>query len=117
MAVDHETVQLRIGSQHWGPLTPLDRAPETLLAYARDFLDRRGEGDTALWHVDELPDSGAELLGTHFARDLRTHVTALPLPYGIIAQDDERLTEHLAVPEGLITPRSPRKSSIAPAPR
>lgn len=103
MAVDHESVQLRIGSHHWGPMRALADAPETLLAYAHDFLDKRGEGEAALWHIDELPEGGAELLGTVFARDLRTHVTTLPLPYGIIAQDDGRSAEHLAVPDGLLT--------------
>jgi len=104
MAVDAETVQLRVGSKHWGPLASLDEAPEALLSYAQAFLRQRGEGETASWHVDELPDGGAELLGTHFARDLRTQVSALPPPYGIIAQDDGRSAEHLAVPDGLLTP-------------
>jgi precorrin-3B synthase len=104
MAVDAETVQLRVGSSHWGPLTPLHEAPEALLSYARTFLDLRGAGESALWHVDELPEGGTELLGEHHARDLRTQVSALPPPYGIIAQDDGRSAEHLAVPDGLLTP-------------
>jgi precorrin-3B synthase len=104
MAVDAETVQLRVGSHHWGPLVPLDEAPAALLSYAEAFLRLRGEGESALWHIDELPEGGAELLGTHHARDLRTQVSALPPPYGIIAQDDGRSAEHLAVPDGLLTP-------------
>ncbi|MEV7397681.1 nitrite reductase [Aeromicrobium sp. NPDC092404] len=104
MAVDAETAQLRAGSHHWGPLVPLDEAPGALLSYAAAFLASRGDGETALWHVDELPEGGAELLGIHHARDLRTQVSALPPPYGIIAQDDGRSAEHLAVPDGLLTP-------------
>ena len=104
MAVDAETMKLRVGSHHWGPLVALDEAPETLLSYARGFLGLRGEGESALWHIDELPQAGAELLGLHHARDLRTQVSALPPPYGIIAQDDGRNAEHRAVPDGLLTP-------------
>ncbi len=104
MAVDAKTVQLRIGSHLWGPLVPLDDAPEALLSYARRFLTLRGDGETALWHVDELPQGGEELLNEHHARDLRTQVSALPPPYGIIAQDDGRSAEHVAVPDGLLTP-------------
>jgi precorrin-3B synthase len=104
MAVDAETVQLRVGSHQWGPLMSLDEAAEALISYAHAFLRLRGEGETALWHIDELSDHGAELLGMHHARDLRTQVSALPPPYGIIAQDDGRSAEHLAVPDGLLTP-------------
>ncbi|MDX6232279.1 MAG: precorrin-3B synthase [Nocardioidaceae bacterium] len=104
MAVDAETVQLRVGSHQWGPLVPLGEAPAALLTYAEAFLRVRGDGETALWHIDELPEGGAELLGMHHARDLRTQVSALPPPYGIIAQDDRRNAEHLAVPDGVLTP-------------
>jgi precorrin-3B synthase len=104
MAVDADLVQLRVGTSHWGPLATLDEAPEALLSYARTFLDARGEGDTALWHVDELADGGAGLLGSHHARDLRTQVSSLPPPYGIIAQDDGRNAEHVAVADGVLTP-------------
>ncbi|MCW2799757.1 MAG: sulfite reductase subunit beta, partial [Aeromicrobium sp.] len=51
---------------------------------------------------------GAELFRPHHARDLRTHVSALPLPYGIITQDDGLTAEHLAVPDGLLTPEQAR---------
>ncbi|MCW2798846.1 MAG: sulfite reductase subunit beta, partial [Aeromicrobium sp.] len=98
MAVDAQTAQLRIGSHQWGELIPLTDAPEILLAYAKRFLARHGDGTSALWHVDELPGGGAELFRPHHARDLRTHVSALPLPYGIITQDDGLTAEHLAVP-------------------
>lgn len=103
-AVDHESVQVRVGTHHWGPVVTVAEAPEALLAYAHRFLAAAGEGDSALWHVDELPDGGSALVGSHHARDIRTQVTSLPLPYGIITQDDDRVAHHVAVPEGLLTP-------------
>ncbi len=103
-AVDARTAQVRIGSHHWGPLVPLGHAPQALLEHARGFLDRRGEGETARWHVDELPEGGAELLGRPPGRDPRARVSAQPPPYGILTQDDGRGAEHLAVPDGLLVP-------------
>ncbi|MET0468638.1 MAG: nitrite reductase [Aeromicrobium sp.] len=102
-AVDADAVQLRVGSHHWGPVASLADAPEALITYARRFLDAAGRGESALWHVDDLPDGGAGLIGSSYARDLRTHTTSLPLPYGIIAQDDGAAAEHVAVPDGLLT--------------
>ncbi len=102
-AVDAQHAQLRVGSDHWGPVTSLGEAAGALIAYAGRFLAAAGTGDSALWHVDELPRGGAELIGQSYARDARTHVTSLPLPYGIIAQDDGRDAEHVAVPDGLLT--------------
>ncbi len=102
-AVDAEQVQLRIGSHHWGPVVTLDEAPSALITYAERFLAVAGSGDTALWHVDELADGGISLVGQHFARDVRTQVISLPLPYGMIRQDDGDEAEHLAVPDGLLT--------------
>lgn len=102
-AVDPDHVQLRIGSHHWGPVVTLQEAPGALIAYAGRFLAAAGTGETALWHVDELTDGGADLIGQTFARDVRTQVTSLPLPYGMIAQDDGREAEHLAVPDGLLS--------------
>ncbi|AWB93627.1 sulfite reductase subunit beta [Aeromicrobium chenweiae] len=99
-AVDPAHVQLRVGTHHWGEVVAIDEAAEALVAYAMRFLDGAGTGDTALWHVDELPRGGAELLGQHHARDVRTQVTALPLPYGIIAQGGHLETEHVTVPDG-----------------
>ena len=100
MAVDSEAAQIRVGTQHWGEVVELDAVPEVLLDLARRFLDVNGSGDDALWHVDELPDGGADLLGLNHARDLRTQVTSLRVPFGVIAQDDGRSVEHVDVPEG-----------------
>jgi precorrin-3B synthase len=103
MAVDAGAAQIRVGTQHWGEVVDLDAVPEVLLDIARRFLDVRGVGDDALWHVDELPDGGSDLLGLNHARDLRTQVASLPAPFGLIAQDDGRSVEHVAVPEGDLT--------------
>jgi precorrin-3B synthase len=100
MAVDGDAAQIRVGTQHWGEVVELDAVPAVLLDLARDFLGVRGEGDDALWHVDELDDGGSGLLGLHHARDLRTQVTSLPAPYGTIEQDDGRVSEHVPVPDG-----------------
>ena len=103
MAVDADAAQIRVGTQHWGEVVELDAVPTVLLDLARKFLDVNGDGEDALWHVDELPEGGADLLGLNHARDLRTQVASLPAPYGLIAQDDGRSVEHVAVPEGDLT--------------
>lgn len=103
MAVDPETAQLRIGSRHWGEVVPLDETPAILIALALRFLQRNGEGTIAAWHVDELDPDIAGSIGGHHVRDLRTQVTSLPPPYGIISQDDGRTADHVAVPDGLLT--------------
>lgn len=103
MAVDAGAVQIRVGTQHWGEVVELDAVPEVLLDIARRFLDVRGAGDDALWHVDELPDGGSDLLGLNHARDLRTQVASLSVPFGLIAQEDGRSVEHVAVPDGDLT--------------
>lgn len=103
MAVDDDAAQVRVGSQHWGEVVELDAVPDVLLDLARRFLEVRGGGDDAPWHVDELLDGGAGLLGVKHARDLRTQVTSLPAPYGVIAQDDGRSVEHVSIPDGDLT--------------
>lgn len=107
MAVDPNAAQIRVGSEHWGDVVELDAVAEVLVGLARRFVDLRGStdpgGDDALWHVDELHDGGAALLGIHHARDLRTQVVSLPAPHGVIAQDDGRSVEHVDVPEGDLT--------------
>lgn len=110
VAVDAASAQLRIGSHRWGPVVSLDEAPEALIDLAHRFVRAAGDGESAVWHVDELPGGGELLAGTgtgtgtgEQARDVRTQVTSLPLRYGIIAQDDGAVAEHIAVPDGLIT--------------
>lgn len=103
MAVDAENAQVRVGSGHWGPVVPINELPERLLSLARRFVELRGDDESAPWHADELPDGGAELLGIHHARDLRTQVTSLRTPVGTLTVDDGRTAEHVAVPDGILT--------------
>jgi precorrin-3B synthase len=93
MAVDEHHVQLRAGTTGWGDVLRLEDAPAALVALAHAFLDRRGEGDAAAWHVDELADP--LLTG---ARDGRTLRNAGPLPYGPFDGG-----VHVEVPDGVLT--------------
>lgn len=105
MALDARTVQLRVGSTHWGPTLVSTEAPAALLALARSFLSTHGSGPTALWHVDELPGKGTELLDRAYVRDDRTLATGAPPPFGMITQNDGRQALHLEIPDGTLTPR------------
>jgi precorrin-3B synthase len=93
MAVDEEQVQLRAGSS-WGAVVPLSEAPGRLIELAQVFLDRRGAGETAAWHVDELD---GPLLDAD--RDVRTLRNCGPLPYGPFDGG-----EHVEVQGGVLTP-------------
>ncbi|MGB3303399.1 MAG: nitrite reductase [Gordonia sp. (in: high G+C Gram-positive bacteria)] len=53
VALDGATVQVRVGEK-WGPVVDLDDAAQTLADLATAFVDRRGTGPTAPWHVREL---------------------------------------------------------------
>lgn len=103
MAVDDAHVQLRVGSE-WGEVVTIadDLAP-TLADLAGRFLDLRGSGDAAAWHVEEL----AEQLVAPHARDLRTQVTSPWPPTGTIVQDfpggPSGETEVFDVPDGVLT--------------
>jgi precorrin-3B synthase len=101
-AVDAGHAQLRIGSQLWGPVLPLDDVPAALVEHALRFLAVAGDGETAAWHVDELPQHGAELVAAPTPRDVRTQVRSLPLRHGMIAQGADTEAIHLDVPSGLL---------------
>lgn len=94
MAVDDAHVQLRAGSSGWGAVVDLEEAPHRLVALAHAFLDRRGAGAGAAWHVDEL---GVPLLDG--SRDARTLRSAGPLPHGPFDGG-----VHLEVPDGVLRP-------------
>jgi precorrin-3B synthase len=93
MAVDDEHVQLRAGGNGWGEVVPIAEAPSRLIALAHAFLDQRGDGESAAWHVDEL---ASPLLDG--SRDQGTLRNAGPLPYGPFDGG-----EHVAVPGGVLT--------------
>jgi precorrin-3B synthase len=99
VALDAGTVQVRAGSDQWGPVVGVGRAAGTLHQLARGFLDLRGAGPSAEWHVDEL---GVPLLTG--ARDPRAVVRSGRPPYGRVPQDDGRVAEHVDVPDGRLTP-------------
>ena len=103
-ALDAETAQIRVGSQRWEATLALDEAPEAMLELARRFQLVRGIGNTALWHVDELPAKGLELLDNEHERDARTHAVADPPPFGRLGQDDGREMLHIEVPDGALSP-------------
>ncbi|WP_017578687.1 hypothetical protein [Nocardiopsis valliformis] len=77
VALDDRTAQLRIGDA-WGPLVRLDEAAGALLRFADEFLERRGRGPQAPWHVNEL----AAPLTAPEQPDPRLPEPAPPLPYG-----------------------------------
>lgn len=104
IAVDHMTVQLRVGSHRWGPLVSMTDAPSALLASATRFLSARGTGEAALWHVDELPHEGSELMEEAYARDHRTTSASAPPALGRLLQGDGLVAHHVEAPDGTINP-------------
>ncbi len=95
VALDETTAQLRVGSSGWGPVVALPRAAEALTALALSFLDARGTGPDAAWHVDELPEPLAQDVPRHPA----TRMSTPALPYGPVDGG-----EHVAAPAGVVDP-------------
>lgn len=91
VALSSDTVQLRIGSTHWGPVVALSEAAARLTGLARAFQQVRGSGDGAAWHVDELPVPPASQ-----DPDPRALVSSAPPPYGEVVKD----VVHVAVEGG-----------------
>jgi len=77
VALDEDRAQLRAGDR-WGPVVALDEAPEALASLTDRFLEHRGEGPSAAWHVTELP----EPITRPVPPDPRLPPPAPPLPYG-----------------------------------
>ena len=69
--------QMRIGPS-WGPVVPLSAAADRIIELAGRFLDERGTGPAAPWHVGELPTP----LVAAAPPDPRLPVPSGPLPYG-----------------------------------
>lgn len=93
VALDSSTGQLRVGSSGWGPVLALTAAARALTDLALCFLDVRGDGPEAPWHVDELAQPLAEAL----PRENATRVTCPALPFGPVAGG-----EHVAAPRGVV---------------
>ena len=93
VAVSADDVQLRLGSQHWGPVVPLSEAAARLVGLARAFLSVRGSGPSASWHVDELPRTPDSE-----PRDPRTMVNSPQPAYGDLGVG----LVHLPVPDGVL---------------
>jgi precorrin-3B synthase len=89
VALDDHTVQLRVGAG-WGPTVTSAGAASRLADLADLFLDARGQGPTAPWHVAELDEPLVEPA----ERDARLPEPIEPLPFG-----DVPAGLHLRVPE------------------
>jgi len=95
VALDAGHAQLRVGSQGWGPVLGLADAAAYVVDIAHAFLDARGRGRDAPWHVDELD---ARLHTVH-PRDPRTLVSTPALAYGEVPGGT-----HVEAPGGVLAP-------------
>lgn len=94
VALDRDNTRLRIG-RRWGPVISLEQAPDHLIHLALAFLDARGTGSSAPWHIHELSDA---LTG----HEAPTRPAELPapggaLPFGLVPGGD-----HVPVPGGVL---------------
>ncbi|MDV6300150.1 precorrin-3B synthase [Dietzia kunjamensis] len=96
VALDADIAQLRVGEQ-WSDVVPLTDAAERLVELAREFVDARGTGPDAPWHVRELP---TPLAAAHPVDD-RLPSPAPALPYGPVAGSAGRI-EHVEAPDGIL---------------
>lgn len=86
--------QLRVGGR-WSDVVRLEDAVPRMLGLARRFLERRGSGPSAAWHVQEL----AEPLVAEGRPDDRVPEAVGPLPYGEVPGG-----RHVAAPDGVLSP-------------
>lgn len=94
VALSEAEGQLRVGG-HWSDVVRLEEAVPRLLDLAVRFLDRRGSGPDAAWHVDELP----EPLVAPGPPDDRLPRPAGPLPDGPVPGG-----HHVVAPDGRLSP-------------
>jgi precorrin-3B synthase len=94
VALGDDVAQLRIGDQ-WGDVAALADIADRLAALALQFLDARGTGPDAPWHIREL----ASPLQPPAAADPRIPNLAPPLPYGPVPGGS-----HLPAEDGVLTP-------------
>jgi len=79
VALGDGMVQLRVGN-HWGAVTPVGDAAGRLVELASQFLDARGTGANAPWHIREL----TRPLHAPAPADSRLPAAAPPLAYGTV---------------------------------
>ncbi len=96
VALDDDTAQLRVGDR-WSEVVPLVDAADRLVELACAFVDARGVGPDAPWHVRELP---TPLVAARPA-DGRLPSPAPVLPYGPVAGSAGRI-EHIEAPGGIL---------------
>lgn len=92
VVLDAERAQLRLGDA-FGETVDLAHAPAALAALALTFLNARGTGPAAPWHVREL----GRPLSTSYPPDPGVPAPARPLPYGHVPGG-----RHVEIPDGLL---------------
>jgi precorrin-3B synthase len=95
VALGDGVVQLRVGD-HWGAVTPSGDAAARLVDLAARFLDVRGTGANAPWHIREL----TRPLQAPAPADPRLPAAAPPLPFGMVPGGS-----HVPAADGVLTPR------------
>src|ERR1700733_2245443 len=93
VALGDGVVQLRVGD-HWGGVIPVDDAADHLVDLATRFLDVRGTGANAPWHIREL----TRPLQPPASADPRLPTAAPPLPYGTVPGGT-----HVPADDGVLT--------------
>lgn len=94
VALSGTEAQLRVGGR-WSDVVRLEDAVPRLRGLARRFLERRGSGPSAAWHIPEL----AEPLVPDGRPADGLPQAAGPLPYGDVPGG-----RHLAAPGGVLSP-------------
>jgi precorrin-3B synthase len=93
VALGDGAVQLRVGD-HWGDVMSLTHAAERMVDLARQFLEVRGTGANAAWHVREL----TRPLQPPVPADPRIPAPAPPLAFGAVPGGI-----HVPVDDGALT--------------
>ncbi len=110
IAVGPQQVRVWAGGRP-GPLVPIADAPQTLVGLARQFLAAAAApAGRPIWHVRELPERGAELVGD--LEDPAPPVTA-PAPLGVLTQHDAAATLSVLAPLGRLS--GPQAAALARA--
>jgi precorrin-3B synthase len=89
-----DAAQLRVGA-HWGVVVPVGDIADQLVDIASQFLEARGTGADAPWHIHEL----ARPLRPAVAADSRIPAPVTPLAYGKVPGGT-----HVPAEDGVLTP-------------